>query len=172
MQEWEPPDSGALFGFFVSPADRKSQGILEGIKVLVVDDLEDNRIMLFWILNGAGAIVRAEESVDQALVAIGEFKPDVIVSDISMPDRDGHDLIRTLRKGIEAHEGHKTPAIAVSAHANPALKQKSLSEGFQVHIGKPVDRQLLLGLVKVLAELDGKAVKYGFDPSAYLSSSG
>ncbi|HYX37235.1 MAG TPA: response regulator [Oligoflexus sp.] len=141
---------------------------MEATKVLVVDDLEDNRIMLFWILNGAGAIVRVEESVDRALVAILEFKPDVIVSDISMPHRDGHDLIRTLRRNIEVYEDRKTPAIAVSACTNPVVKQKSLSEGFQAHIDKPVNIQLFLRLVRVLADLDGNAVNNGFDPSVYL----
>ncbi|MDQ3230800.1 MAG: response regulator [Pseudobdellovibrionaceae bacterium] len=150
----------------------ESSKILYGIKVLVVDDIEDSRNILAQILGFSGANVRTEESVDKALAAIDEFNPDVLVSDISMPEKDGYELIRALREDIETCESHKTPAIAVSALGHPSYKERALSAGFQVYLSKPVNMKILVKLVEVLAELDGNAVAYGFDPSVDLSNRG
>ncbi len=137
--------------------------MLKDIRVLVVDDTADMRILIAKVLKRHGATTMETDSVDNALAALEQFKPDVIISDISMPEKTGYDLVRTLRDEIEPHKEAKIPAIAVSAFTDELSKKKSLMEGFQVHLGKPFEQKRLIELVAVLAELDSEAVECGFD---------
>jgi CheY-like chemotaxis protein len=94
-------------------------------------------------------------SVDEALGSVignasGEL-PDVVVSDIGMPGKDGYDLIRSLR-ALGPDEGGKIPAVALTGYANVEERARALSEGFQMHIPKPVR---LAHLAAVLADLTG-----------------
>jgi CheY-like chemotaxis protein len=85
-----------------------------------------------------GADVAVAASVDDALKAFEETPPDVIVSDIAMPDRDGYDLIRCVR-ALSPEHGAGAPAIALTAYASAEDRKRALEAGFQHHLAKPVD---------------------------------
>lgn len=92
-----------------------------------------------------GAEVRAVTSAAAALLALNGFEPDVLVSDISMPEKDGYELIRDVRAlGRNAED---LPAVAVTALASPEDRRRALAAGFQVHLPKPVDPQELIILL-------------------------
>jgi signal transduction histidine kinase len=123
---------------------------LRGVRVLVVEDDEDSRRLLLRTLTRAGAEVSAVSSVRAALVTLPEFRPNVLVSDVGMPDQDGYDLVREARaQGLSARE---LPAIALTAFARSEDEERSLEAGFQVHLSKPVDQgRLVAALVSVTA---------------------
>ena len=128
---------------------------LEGLKILVVDDEADARELLSTILQKYGADVIAVASVKEALTIIETAthrSPDVLVSDIGMPDEDGYSLIRKLRQ-LEAQRGGKLPAIALTAYAGSDDRRQALLAGFQMHVTKPVDAA---ELVAVVASLTGR----------------
>lgn len=128
---------------------------LEGLKILVVDDEADALELLSTILQKYGADVIAVASVKQALTIIEtatDRSPDVLVSDIGMPDEDGYSLIRKLRQ-LEAQRGGRLPAIALTAYARNDDRRQALLAGFQMHLTKPVDAA---ELVAVVASLTGR----------------
>jgi len=128
---------------------------LEGLQILVVDDEADALELLSTILQNNGAEVIAVASVKQALTIIEtatDRSPDVLVSDIGMPDEDGYSLIRKLRQ-LEAPRGGKLPAIALTAYAASDDRRQALLAGFQMHLTKPVDAA---ELVAVVASLTGR----------------
>jgi CheY-like chemotaxis protein/anti-sigma regulatory factor (Ser/Thr protein kinase) len=128
---------------------------LEGLQILVVDDEADALELLSTILQNNGAEVIAVASVKQALTIIEtatDRSPDVLVSDIGMPDEDGYSLIRKLRE-LEAQRGGKLPAIALTAYAASDDRRQALLAGFQMHLTKPVDAA---ELVAVVASLTGR----------------
>jgi signal transduction histidine kinase len=116
---------------------------LAGASILVVDDEPDAREVLLRILAREGAVVRAAASVDEGLTALAEFHPDVLVSDIGMPEQDGYDLIRRVRV-LPADDGGQVPAVALTAYASVDDAQRIRSAGFQAHIAKPVDPDRLI----------------------------
>lgn len=121
---------------------------LEGVKVLVVDDEQDARELIRRILTGCRAEVRVAGSVAEALTALDEFRPDLLLSDIGMPERDGFDLIRQLRSsGVNAQA---LPAVALTAFARAEDRRRALLAGFQVHIAKPVDPAELVATIASL----------------------
>jgi CheY-like chemotaxis protein len=138
------------------------QQSLYGVAVLLVEDSFDMRFLLTRILKRLGAEVWAVSSADEALAFLSEKRADVIVSDITMPDMDGYELMRRVREDIERESEHKTPAVALSGHADPASCRRSLAAGFQVHLTKPVNNDHLAAVVGRLAELDGEAAKDGY----------
>jgi CheY-like chemotaxis protein/two-component sensor histidine kinase len=123
---------------------------LRGIKVLVVDDERDARELVERILADAGASVTTAASAPQALSRVNVDRPNVVLSDISMPEEDGYQLIRKLRAMPEQHGG-KTPAMALTAFARPEDRAKALEAGFQRHLSKPVDAAELIAAVADLA---------------------
>ncbi len=126
--------------------------VLQGARLLVVDDERDARELLAVLLGRAGAVVRTAGSATEALEMIAAEVPDVLVSDIGMPVMDGYDLIRELRaKG--AAEGGGIPAIALTAYSRSEDRTKALTAGFNAHIPKPVEP---LELVIVLANALGR----------------
>jgi CheY-like chemotaxis protein len=125
--------------------------LLKGVRVLVVDDEEDARTLLQTVLERQGAEVLAVGSAREALAALILHKPDVLVSDIGMPDEDGYSLIRQVRaRGRD--EGGWTPAAAVSAYVGEENRRLALAAGFQLHVSKPVDPEELIGVVQSLAK--------------------
>jgi PAS domain S-box-containing protein len=126
---------------------------LDGLRVMVVDDEADARRLLVKVLGQAGAIVTASASVTEALGALSTANPEVLVSDIAMPVRDGYDLIRQVRgQGLTA----KTlPAIALTAFAHKEDRRRALLAGFQVHIPKPIDPHDLQAVIATLAGRTG-----------------
>ncbi|MGH9754415.1 MAG: hybrid sensor histidine kinase/response regulator, partial [Blastocatellia bacterium] len=122
---------------------------LDGVRVLLVEDSPDTLDMLKFIFDESGAEVVAAASVDEAIIALDRFKPDALVSDIAMPDRDGYDLIREIRSR-EPERGGKIPAVAVTAYARVEDRMRALAAGFQMHIAKPIDPDELIAVVASL----------------------
>jgi CheY-like chemotaxis protein/two-component sensor histidine kinase len=110
---------------------------LVGVKILAVDDEPDARFLLSTILEQCGAEVKTCESVAAALDLLKEFKPDILVSDIGMPEEDGYSLIKKVRA---AEAGRKRmPAVALTAFARVEDRLKALSAGYNMHVPKPVE---------------------------------
>jgi signal transduction histidine kinase/CheY-like chemotaxis protein len=143
-------DRGAEFSMRLPEADAAAQGAtaphenivdvsLKGVTVLLVDDSSDGREMLEVALRAYGADVLAVDSSDTALGMLthGGLVPDVVVSDIGMPGTDGYELIRQMRR-LSARL-RKVPAIAVTAYAEAADRNRALEAGYQLHVAKPVD---------------------------------
>src|SRR6266542_1337368 len=123
---------------------------LSGVKILAVEDAADSRDLLTAILRAAGAEVTVAESASEALEKLTSSRPDVLVSDIAMPDEDGYSLLRRIRHR-PPEEGGLTPAIAVSAYAREEDRIRSLSAGFQMHLPKPFEPLELKAAVRRLA---------------------
>jgi PAS domain S-box-containing protein len=126
---------------------------LGGVRVLVVDDEADARKLLTAIFTSSGADVRAVGGMAEALRAIGDWRPDVLVSDIGMPEGDGYDLIREIRRADAS--GQRLPAVALTAYARTEDRMRALAAGFQMHVAKPVEPQELL---MVVANLAGRTI--------------
>lgn len=122
---------------------------LTGLKVLVVDDDSDTCEFITAILEDRGAQVRTATSAAQALAAIADSVPNVLVSDIGMPEADGYELIAQVRS-LEALWGETLPAVALTAYARLEEQQQALQAGFQMHLSKPVEpAELVAALVKL-----------------------
>jgi PAS domain S-box-containing protein len=125
---------------------------LENIKVLAVDDEPDARLLLTAMLEQCGAEVRTCESAAEALVQIREFQPDILVSDIGLPEEDGYALIRRLR-AAEAGTGKRLPAIALTAFARTEDRLQALASGYNMHVPKPVEpAELLLVIASLVSQ--------------------
>jgi signal transduction histidine kinase/ActR/RegA family two-component response regulator len=122
---------------------------LRGLKVLVVDDDKDAREALMHILSERGAEVMASRSAAEALVTIQRVVPDVLLSDIGMPDEDGFEFIRKVR--LLGEPVSRIPAVALTAYSNLGDRTQALLAGFQSHLAKPVDAQELIVNVAALA---------------------
>jgi PAS domain S-box-containing protein len=126
-------------------------GMLDGLRILVVDDDSDGREILALELTQHGATTSVSASADDALIKVDTFRPDVIVADIGMPGEDGYSLIRKVRNS-PLHNGKVTPAIALTAYAGDVNRQHALDAGFQKHISKPVELKELVLTIARLAE--------------------
>ncbi|HEX8561068.1 MAG TPA: response regulator [Pyrinomonadaceae bacterium] len=129
-----------------SPAGR---GGLEGLRVLVVDDETDTRELVAFALTASGAEVRTAARAAEALDALGAWAPDVLVSDIGMPDLDGYDFIREVRRR-EVDSGGLLPAVALTAYAGVEDRRRAAAAGFQTHLAKPLDPGELVSVVAAL----------------------
>jgi CheY-like chemotaxis protein len=123
---------------------------LAGLRVLVVDDDGETRDLIKVILEEFGAEVCTVPSVTRALDALERVRPDVLVSDIAMPERDGYDLIRHVR-GLRDEDGGGIPALALTAFARSEDCRRALLAGFQMHAAKPVEPEELVSMVAALA---------------------
>ena len=119
---------------------------LSGIKVLVVDDQADARDLIRRVLTECGADVATAASVAEALAVITEIGPDVLVSDIGMPDVDGYELLRRVR-ALGPASGGGVPAIALTAFSRSDDRTRALRAGFLVHVSKPVEPSELVATV-------------------------
>jgi CheY-like chemotaxis protein len=135
----------------VKAAAVSSAGDLAGARILVVDDAPDTRDVLEVLLTQSGAEVRAVGSAAEALAEVEAWRPDIIVSDIGMPDEDGYELIRKVR-GLGREKG-ALPAIALTAFAQAQDRVRALTAGFNLHVPKPVDPA---ELAAAIASLLGK----------------
>jgi PAS domain S-box-containing protein len=129
----------------------------DGLKVLVVDDEADARELLRLALGRCGAEVLTAGTVGEALEAIETRRPDLLISDIGMPDQDGYDLIRRVRT-LPTESGGGLPAIALTAYARAEDRTQALEAGYQLHVPKPVD---MAELVSAIASLVGRAGEGG-----------
>ncbi len=128
--------------------------LLKGVRVLVVDDEADSRLLLIAMLAGSEVEVRTAGSMDEALETLADWRPDVLLSDIGMPNGDGYDLIREIRQR-DAATGQWLPAVALTAYARSEDRLRAIKAGFQMHVAKPVEPQELL---MVIASLTGRLV--------------
>ncbi|MEH2165845.1 MAG: response regulator [Nostoc sp.] len=125
-------------------ADRdRSDFNLNGLQTLLVDDDKDSREFIAFVLEQYGAQVTEADSAHDALSNLGQAKFDLLISDIGMPDMDGYTLIRQIRKQ-PPDRGGEIPAIAVTAYAGEIDRQQALAAGFQQHISKPIELELLI----------------------------
>ncbi|HEY9826753.1 MAG TPA: ATP-binding protein [Stenomitos sp.] len=119
---------------------------LNGIKILVVDDEPDTRDLVAFVLEQQGAQVTVATSAYEALVSLPKAKPDVLVSDIGMPEMDGYMLIQQVR-ALPPDQGGQTPAIALTAYAGDTNQRQVLAAGFQKHISKPIEPEELVQVI-------------------------
>ncbi|WP_143467699.1 GAF domain-containing protein [Leptolyngbya ohadii] len=116
---------------------------LNGCKILVVDDEPDTRDLVAFVLEQQGAQVTAVTSAREALLMLPQAKPDILLSDIGMPEMDGYMLIRQVR-ALAPEQGGQIPAIALTAYAGDTNQQQVIAAGFQKHISKPIEPELLI----------------------------
>ena len=139
-EEEEPADEARTAAAAIGPgAD------LSGLTVIVVEDEADSREFLGRILTERNARVLPAATVDEAWECLRTVQPDVIVSDIGMPDKDGHQFLRELRQS-----GRTIPAIALTAFARPEDRTRAIEAGFQEHLSKPFTAETLLQCIAAL----------------------
>ena len=127
---------------------------LRGVQVLVVDDDHDALDMLARLLTDAGAAVRTAASATEALTLLRWIRPDVLVSDLAMPDEDGYSLIRSLRAS-ERDNGRETPAVALTAYVRVQDRARAVAAGFNMFVEKPVDPDELISVIGGIVESRG-----------------
>ena len=137
-----PGATGAMARANAGAGATPEQGRLDGIRIVLVEDNADGRNALTLLLEFAGAQVMAAASVHAAQSAIETFRPNVIVSDIGLPDEDGYALLARVRA-----RGDRTPAVALTGYARPAEKARILAAGFHMHLRKPVDPDALVAAI-------------------------
>jgi CheY-like chemotaxis protein len=124
---------------------------LDGLRILVVDDEADCRRLVGKVLAEVGASIMTAGSVQEAMAALKIEPPDILVSDLGIPDEDGFDLIRQIRDA--GYTAQQLPAVALTAFANKDHANRALLCGFQIHIRKPVDAD---DLITIVADLAGR----------------
>jgi PAS domain S-box-containing protein len=125
---------------------------LAGTTVLVVDDDEDARGLLRFVLERCGAVVHTAASADEALAALREHAPHVLLADVEMPGEDGYSLIGRVR-ALPAEEGGNIPSAALTAYASAQDRLRALRAGFQYHVAKPIAPSELAAVVSSLRTL-------------------
>jgi len=128
---------------------------LDGLQVLVVDDETDAREFITAVLESHGIRVTAVASTAAAIEALERFHPDVLLSDIRMPDEDGYSLIRKVRE-LEASRGWHIPAAAFTAYLTED-REKALSAGFEAHLHKLAQPTELIAMVTQLTQQNHNA---------------
>ncbi len=122
---------------------------LDGLHVLLVEDDDDSRKLLGTMLKRYGARVTSTKSAKEALSVFDGELPDVLISDIGMPDQDGYELIRKLRSA-PPDKGGLTPAIALTGYASRKDRERALTAGYQQHMAKPIEQADLIAAIAVL----------------------
>ncbi len=116
---------------------------LEGMRVLLVEDEPDARELVGELLQSRGASVELAASAAEAYAHLQSAVPDVIVSDIGMPEEDGYQFAQRLR-ALPVERGGKTPIIALTAYTSPQDKRRAFDAGYNHHMAKPVDAEELV----------------------------
>lgn len=124
--------------------------VIQGLRILLVEDEADTRFMMERLLEQKGAVVRSAASAAEALSLLPALTIDLLVSDIGMPDMDGLQLIAEIRR---RPEGRDLPALAVTAYATRADRERALAAGFDDHLAKPVNA---LSLQAAIIRLQGR----------------
>jgi signal transduction histidine kinase/ActR/RegA family two-component response regulator len=136
----------------LAPAGEISTDIrsLDGLRVLVVDDEPEARLIIGMVISRAGAEVKTCISASEGLEKLVEWRPDVMLSDIAMPDEDGYSFIAKVRS-LPQDKGGETPAAVLTAYARAEDRMQALAVGYQMHISKPIDASHLVTMVARLA---------------------
>jgi len=127
---------------------------LNELRILVIEDDPDARDLMLAVLEDRGACVEVAESVGHAFELLETIQPDVIVSDIGMPEEDGLDFIRRLR-ALPAERTARTPAIAVSAFTGTSDRARGIAAGFDRYLHKPVDFDELCATIRGVTSRGG-----------------
>ncbi|MEH2230426.1 MAG: response regulator [Nostoc sp.] len=125
----------------------------QGLRLLVVDDDTDTRILLTFLFELEGAEVIAVASADEALKKMSSFKPDILISDICLPDEDGYSLLLKV-KNLEEKRGRKIPAIALTASTFEDDRKRALLAGYDIYQCKPIDLDELTSMVASLVGIE------------------
>jgi CheY-like chemotaxis protein len=144
---------GVVETMLAAAPDAKLDAVLEGVRVLVVEDEPDTRQFIKRLLESHGALVVAAASATEAIDAFRERRADVLISDIGLPGLDGYDLMRQIRR--EFSPDHRVAAIALTAYVRAEDRTRALRAGYQAHVTKPVDGAELIATVASLLELTG-----------------
>ncbi|MEH1768867.1 response regulator [Nostoc sp.] len=139
---------------FLEQIPQSQSPSLNGLRVLVVDDNDDCLCIVTFILSDYQAQTKTATSVDEAIEAIEEWKPDIVISDIGMPDKDGYSLVTSIRNK-EASMGGFLPAVALTSYAYQEDIREAIDAGFQEVIRKPFEPD---ELVAVVARLTGQTI--------------
>lgn len=139
----------------MTPEPRIRPVNLERLQVMFVDDDADVLTLVKLILTNAGAVVSTAGSGQQALELLASARPDVIISDISMPGFDGYQFITQLRQR-SAEDGGLTPAIALTALTGKKDLAKALAAGFNLHLAKPMRALQLIASICELVDKNGR----------------
>ncbi|MCA1577946.1 MAG: response regulator [Acidobacteria bacterium] len=123
---------------------------LDGLRVLLVDDEIETREIISTVVERTGAKVKTCTSAREALTELVAWRPDVILSDIGMPDEDGYSFIGRVR-ALPSNEGGATPAAALTAYAREEDRKQALAAGYQMHIAKPIGAGQLVTMIAKLA---------------------
>ncbi len=134
-----------------APSARRA---FRGMRILVVDDRRDDRELLKVILRQPGADVRTAETAKEALESLQVWRPDLLISDLAMPNEGGFALIAKVR-ALEDAELRRVPAIAVTAHLGNEDRDQAREAGFDHFLTKPIDREQLFDVVARFAERNG-----------------
>ena len=126
---------------------------LDGIHVLLVEDDDDSRKLLGTMVKHYGAKVTSTKSAAKALEVFENEVPDVIISDIGMPDQDGYELIRKLR-ALPVEKGGNIPAIALTGYASRKDRERALNSGYNQHIAKPIEQADMISAIAALVGRD------------------
>lgn len=151
-EEQEPAFWGNALERAKNPHEFRRMGGLDSTRVLVVDDDRDTREVLAAMLNRYGAETRVAASAAEGFSLLRSWRPDALVSDISMPVEDGYSFIRRIR-ALPVSEGGAIPSIALTAFATSQDRDLALSTGFQIHIAKPIEP---VHLARAVARLIGR----------------
>lgn len=136
-------------GRFPIPTNTEEFG-LGGARILLVEDDDDARGMLASVLLSAHAVVETASNAQEALILYEGIQPDLIVSDIGMPDMDGYEFIAELRRRERRAGRSGIPAVALTAYARVQDRMRALTAGFQMHVAKPVEPAELLTVLSSL----------------------
>ena len=123
---------------------------LANLQVLIVDDDADSRLLTERILESAGAATSGVDNMESALATLQRERFDLIISDIHMPDGDGYEFMRLVRR-LPASKGGHTPAIALTGYAGESDRRQAIEAGFNAHLGKPFSRHDMLSLIADIA---------------------
>ena len=136
------------------PAASVEAGVaLDAIRLLVVEDEADTLEFLRRLLTTHGATVLTAATASEALSLVRDERPDLMISDIGLPEMDGYDLIQNVRR--QPSPGRDIPAIALTAYARIEDRTRALRAGYQAHIAKPVEPSELLAMIASFVELTG-----------------
>jgi PAS domain S-box-containing protein len=122
---------------------------LPGLRVLAVDDDDDIRELIAFVLQQAEAEVRVVASAPEVLQQLKTFSPSILIFDVGMPEMDGYMLMRQVRS-LPAEQGGTIPAIALTAYAGELNQQQAMAAGFQLHLAKPVEPDKLVEAIVTL----------------------
>jgi len=134
------------------------RGLLRNLRILIVDDDNDTREILRFVLQQEGGEVNAASTVAEALEAYKRFLPNVVVADLGLPGANGYALIALIR-AHDKRSGRSTPAIALTAYTSAADRETALAAGFQRYMSKPFDPARIIETIRTVTEEHPVSIK-------------